>query len=109
MVMGHANINAYLYRFKISKISTCPYGEVEQTTNYLVYKCDLLKTQRDTLRSTISKLDGWPTNKNALVTKHYKDFITFNKQIAFDILHYIITSRKEASNNILCKNDNKIM
>ena len=36
MVTGHVNINAYLYRFKISKTSTCPCGEADQTTDRLL-------------------------------------------------------------------------
>ena len=102
MVTEHRNINAYLYRFKISNTSTCPCGEAYQTTDHLLYKCDLLKTQRDTLRSTISKLEGWPTSKQTLLTKYYKEFIRFTNQISFDTLHWTVTSRKEASNNIVC-------
>jgi len=70
MVTGHGNINAYLYRFKIYKTSTYACGEADQTTDHLLYKCDLLKTLRESLKSTISKSEGWPTNKHILVTKY---------------------------------------
>ena len=87
MVTGHGNVNAYLYRFKISNTPTCPCGETDQITDHLLYECDLLKTQRDTLRATISKSEGWPTNKHTLITKYYKEFIRFTNQISFHTLH----------------------
>jgi hypothetical protein len=31
MLTGHGNVNAYLYRFKISNSPTCPCGETDQT------------------------------------------------------------------------------
>ena len=49
IVTGHGNIKAYLYRFKILETPTCPCGETDQTTDHLLYECDLLHTQRDTL------------------------------------------------------------
>jgi len=87
MVTGHGNVNAYLCRFKISNTPTCPCGETDQTTDHLLYECDLLKTQRDTLRSAISKSEGWPIGKHTLITKYYKEFIRFTNQISFDNLH----------------------
>jgi len=76
MVTGHGNVNAYLYRFKISNTPTCPCSETDQTTDHLLYECDLLKTQRGTLRSIISKSEGWPTSKHTLrtnITKSLSD------------------------------------
>jgi len=64
MVTGHGNINAYLYRFKISETPTCPCGDTDQTTDHLLYECELLKKQRDTLRSIVPKSEGWPTSKH---------------------------------------------
>jgi len=63
MVTGHGKINAYLYRFKIYKTSTFACGEAHQTTDNVLYKRDLIKTKGDSLRSTISKSEGWPKNK----------------------------------------------
>ena len=87
MVTGHGNIKAYLYRFKISETPTCPCGETDQTTDRPLYECDLLKTQRDTLRSIVSKSEGWPTSKHILISKYYKVFTRFTNQISFDNLH----------------------
>ena len=86
MVKGHGNIKAYLYRFKISEKPTCPCGGTDQT-DHLLYKCDLLKTHRDTLRSIVSKSEDWPTSKHILISKYYKAFTRFTNQISLDTLH----------------------
>jgi hypothetical protein len=87
MLTGHRNVNAYLHRFKISNSPTCPCGETDQTIDYLLYECDLLRTQRDRLRSRITKSESWPTSKHILITKYYKAFIRYTNQIYFDNLH----------------------
>jgi hypothetical protein len=86
MVTGHGNIKEYLYRFKISETPTCPCGDTDQTTDHLLYECELLKTQRDTLRSIVPRSEGWPTNKHIFINKYYKAFIRFTNQISFDNL-----------------------
>jgi hypothetical protein len=87
MVTGHGNIKTYLYRFKISETPTCPCSDMDQTTDYLLYECELLKTQRDILRSTVPKSEGWPTSKHILISKYYKAFNRFTNRISFDNLH----------------------
>jgi len=101
MVTEHGNIKAYLYRFKISETPTCPCGDTDQTTDHLLYECELLKTQRDTLRSIIPKSEGWPTSKHILISKYYKAFTRFTNQISFDdkLIHH--TKKLWPSNNIV--------
>jgi hypothetical protein len=87
MLTGHGNVNAYLHRFKITNTPTCSCGKTGQTIDHLLYECDLLITQRDTLRSRLSKSESWPTSKHILITKYYTAFIRFTNQISFDNLH----------------------
>jgi len=42
MVTGHGKINAYLHRFKTSETPLCPWGNLDQTTDHLLFECDLL-------------------------------------------------------------------
>jgi len=72
MMTGHGNIKAYLHRFKLIDSATCPCGDNDQTIDHLLYKCEQLQTQRDTLRLTVSKTDSWPANKYTLISGHYK-------------------------------------
>jgi hypothetical protein len=86
MVTGHGNIKSYLYRFKIIETSTCPCGNKDQTIDHLLFECELLQRERDSLIAAASKSDGWPTSKYTLIRKHYKTFARFRNQISFDKL-----------------------
>jgi hypothetical protein len=86
MTTGHGNIKAYLNRFKLIDSATCQCGKNDQTTDHLLYECELLKTQRDNLRLRVSKTDSWPANKYILISRLYKALKKFIKQIPFDEL-----------------------
>ena len=86
MLTGHGNIKAYLHRFKLIDSATCPCGKNDQTTDHLLYECELLKTQRDNLMLTVSKTDCWPANKYILISRHYTALKKFINQIPFDEL-----------------------
>jgi hypothetical protein len=87
MVTGHGDIKSYLYRFKISDMRKCPCDSMDQTIDHLVFECDLLRKERNSLISAVSKPDGWPINKHTLISKHYKSFVRFTNQIAFEKLN----------------------
>jgi hypothetical protein len=86
MVTGHGNINSYLHRFKISDTSSCPCGTQDQTTDHLLYECDLLRHERNDLTTRIRKTDVWPTGKPDLIKKHIKAFYQFTNVIVIDKL-----------------------
>jgi hypothetical protein len=65
----------------------CPCGNTAQTIDHLQFECELLKKERDSLISAVSKPDGWPINKHTLMSKHYKLFVRFTNQISFDKLN----------------------
>jgi len=77
MLTGRGNIKSYLHRFKIINSPVCPCGKNDQTTDHLLYKCELIKTQRNGLRIAVSKSGDWPTSKKALISKHYKSLKIF--------------------------------
>jgi len=68
---------------------TCPCGTRDQTTDYLLFECELLNKERDRLKSTALKTNVWPTNKSDLITKHYKVFTKFINEIPFDKLNVV--------------------
>ena len=86
MLKGHDNKKSYLNRFKIITSSVCPCGKNDQTTDHLLYECELLKTQRNGLLIAASKSGDWPTSKKALISKYYKAFKIFVNSIPFDNL-----------------------
>ena len=60
---------------------------MDQTIYHLLFECELLRKERDGLISAVSKSDGWPINKHTLISKHYKSFVKFTNQTAFDKLN----------------------
>ena len=63
MVTGHENITSYLHRFKIFETPTCPYGTKDQTIFHLLYECELLNKERNSLIPIVVKTDVWPISK----------------------------------------------
>jgi hypothetical protein len=61
---SHIYIYIYIY------IYTYTYIHTAQTTDHLLYECELLKTQRDNLRATVPKSEGWPVPKHTLLSKY---------------------------------------
>jgi hypothetical protein len=87
MMTGHGKIKAHLHRFKLIDSATCPCRDnTYQTTDHIIYDCELLKTQRDNLKLTVCKTDSWPANKHTLISRHYSAFKEFINQIDFDEL-----------------------
>jgi len=45
MVTGHGNIKSYLYKYKLIDSSMCPCKIGEQTTDRILYDCELVKQE----------------------------------------------------------------
>jgi len=86
MVTGHGNINSYLHRFKISETPLCRCGTQDQTTDRLLFQCELLRKKRNNLTTTIRKTDVCPTGKSDLIKKHLRAFLQFANAIVTDKL-----------------------
>jgi hypothetical protein len=95
IVTGHGNIRSYLHRFKILDTPTCPCGTKDQTVDHLLYECELLNKERDSLISTVLQTDVWPISKETLIRKHFKIFVKFTNEISFDKLNEV--------SNLLCQ------
>jgi len=74
ILTGHVETKAYLHRFKIIKEPTCPCGTAEQTTDHVIYECEMLTKEREKLKKTALQKRSWPTNKKDLIREQYKDF-----------------------------------
>ena len=59
MVTGHGNIKSYLYKYKTIDSSIFPWKIGEQTTDHILYDCELVKQERDKLKAeiTVRKLE----------------------------------------------------
>jgi hypothetical protein len=97
MVTGHGNIRSYLHRFKILDTPTCSCGTKDQTINHLLYECELLNKERDSLISTVLQTDVWPISKETLIRKYFKMFVTCTNEISFDKLNEVSNPPRHAS------------
>jgi len=89
MVTGHGNIRSYLHRFKIIETPICPCGTTDRTTDGLLFECELLNKERDSLISRVLKTDVWPISKDTLIRKHFKTFVKFTNEISVDNLNEV--------------------
>jgi hypothetical protein len=63
----------------------------------LLYECELLNKERDSLISTVLQSDVWPVSKEALIRKHFKIFVKFTNEISFDKLNEVSDPLRQAS------------
>jgi len=70
MVTGHGNIKTYLYKYKTLDSPMCPCKTGEQTTDHILYDCDLVKQGRDKLKVEILRTENWPVSNDTLINKY---------------------------------------
>jgi hypothetical protein len=84
IVSRHGKTKSYLHRFGIIDSQTCPCKGGDQTTEYLVHHCNILKIQRDVMKRKIEMSGGtWPTSDKDLKAKYLRAFTTFINLIDF--------------------------
>ena len=84
IVTGHGETRAYLQRFKIIENATCPCDKRDQTTDHLIFECELLTKERNRMKTSISQTNRWSNNKKDLIGKHYKYFTKCINEIPFE-------------------------
>ena len=48
----------------------CKIGE--QTTDHILYDCELVKQERDKVKAEILRSENWPVSKDILINKYTK-------------------------------------
>jgi hypothetical protein len=97
IVTGHGNIRSYLHRFKILETPNFSCGTEDQTTDRLLYECEPLNKERDSLISIVLQTDVWPISKNTLIRKHLKIFVKFTNEFSFDKLNEVSNPPRQAN------------
>jgi len=85
MVTGHGNIKSYLYKYKIIDSSMCPCKIGEQTTDHILYDCELVEQERDKLKAEILRSENWLVSRDTLINKYTKSFKKFVDSIPLEI------------------------
>jgi hypothetical protein len=56
----------------------------------MLYECELLNKERDSLISIVLQTDVWPISKETLIRKHFKIFVKLTNEISFDKLNEVL-------------------
>ena len=67
----------------------CPCKIGEQTTDRILYDCELVKQERDKLKAEILRSENWPVSKDTLINKYTKSFKKFVDSILLEKLQSI--------------------
>jgi hypothetical protein len=87
IVTGHGKLRSYFHRFKIIEDPMCLCKMSPQTTDHLLWVCELLRKQRQILRNSITNAGGnWPITNSDLANKYTKFFQKFVNAINFETL-----------------------
>jgi len=86
MQTAHGKTKAYLHRFKIIQSPECSCKDGDQTTDHLLYDCQILGKEIEKLIAYISRKEDWPVRKRELVNKYLKQFTYFANSIDFEKL-----------------------
>ena len=66
---------------------SCKMGE--QTTDRILYDCELVKQERDKLKAKILRSENWPVSKDTLINKYTKSFKKFVDSIPLEKLQSV--------------------
>jgi len=73
IVTGHGTLRSYYHRLKITDDPKCVGKMGPQTTDHLLWECELLRKQREVLKNRIKTAGGnWPITNSNLANKHTK-------------------------------------
>ena len=87
IVTEHGKMRSYYHRVKIIEDPTCLCKMSPQTTEHLLWECELLRKQRQVLRNSITKAGrNWPITNTDLAHKYTKFFQKFVNTINFETL-----------------------
>jgi len=81
---GHRNIRSYLHQLKIIGSPECPSKHGIQTVDHLIYQCNMLKNERETLKTIVLKVGNWPVSKSEITSRYLKQFIRYINSIDFE-------------------------
>jgi len=83
-VTGHGKQRLYLNRFGITDHSMCPCEVKGKTSDYLIFQCKRLNSQRNNMIKQIQKTGGDLLATNGtLVNNYLQIFVNFVKSIEF--------------------------
>jgi hypothetical protein len=84
MVSGHGKTKSYLHRFRFIDNPMCPCNGGAQSSEHLIYDCEILDIPRKIMKHQIQASGGnWPATNRDLVARYLQAFVTLFKSIDF--------------------------
>ena len=88
LVTGHEKTRSYLHRLKLVDDPMCPCNEGEQTSDHIIFECNIFEAQRvPMIKKIVDSGESWPPVKDELTTKFLQAFSIFVKSIDFQKLN----------------------
>jgi hypothetical protein len=88
IMTGHGNIGAYLHQLKIIGSPECPCKHGIQTVDHLIFQCNRLQNERETLKTSVLKVGNWPVSKSELTNRYLKQFIRYINSMDLEKINY---------------------
>jgi len=88
IMTGHRNIRSYLLRLKIIGSPECPCKHDIQKVDHLIYQCNMLKNERETLKNSVIKVGDWRASKSELTSRYLKQFIRYINSMDFEKINH---------------------
>ena len=96
MLTVHGQTKVYLHHFKIIQSPECSCKHGDQTTDHLLYDCEILGKEREKLIAYTSREEDWPVWKRELVNKYVKQFTNFANSIDFEKLNKYLKTNAQS-------------
>ena len=88
LVTGHGKTKSYPHRLKLMDDPACPCGEERQTSEHIIFECNIFEAQRSSLINQIMVSGAtWPPAIDELITKYLNAFSKFVKSVDFQKLN----------------------
>jgi hypothetical protein len=66
----------------------CPCKHGIQTVDHLIYQCNMLKNERETLKTGVLKVGNCPVSKSELTSRYLKQFIRYINSMDFEKIYH---------------------
>jgi hypothetical protein len=66
-----------IHRLKIIESPECPCKHGIQRVDHLIFECNMLKNEREALKTSVIKAGNWPVNKSELTNRYLKQLIRY--------------------------------
>ena len=84
----HCHSYIYIYILKIIGSLDCPCKHSIQTVDHLIFQCNRLKNETETLKTGVLKVGNWPMSKSEITNRYLKQFIRYINSMDFEKINH---------------------